>query len=231
MNEWWSALDVFQKVLYCISIPSTLLLLVQTIMVLCGWGDGGEAINGSDTSGIDFDTASTADVSGHMSTLSDASGATDIGHDLSADAHHIDSNPGDFGNLRLFTLQTIVAFLCVYGWTAIIMYSSGKPAWISSIIGLILGVIVMYAIAKIVQQTSRLVANGTFEPRNALGVEGSVYIPIPAKRCGNGKVNVIVQGSLMECDAMTDNEEMLPTNMKVRVVDVIGETLVVEKVE
>jgi membrane protein implicated in regulation of membrane protease activity len=233
MNAWWNGLDVFQQVLYCIAVPSTLLLAIQTIMVLCGFGHGGEAANFSDTSGIDFDGTGVHDISGmhDVSGMNDMPGMHDAGSaaDMHGQAHNGDaSSPGDVGSFRLFTLQTIVAFLCVYGWTTIIMYGSVGERGMSSLTGVLFGVVAMVAIAKLVQQTARLAANGAYVPDNAIGVTGTVYIPIPAARQGSGKVNVIVQGSLMECDAVTDGDTALATNSNVRVVGVTGETLIVE---
>ncbi len=70
MSEWWEALLTVEKVLYCIAVPSTIILIVQTIMLLFGAG-GHEGYNPSDTSGIDFDT----DFDG-------MSGGMDIGHGI-----------------------------------------------------------------------------------------------------------------------------------------------------
>ena len=34
--EWWNSLGTLSQVLYCIAIPATLVLLIQTIMMLIG---------------------------------------------------------------------------------------------------------------------------------------------------------------------------------------------------
>ena len=229
MTEWWNALDLFQKVLYCIAVPSTLVLIIQTILVLCGIGEGGEGVNYSDTSGIDFDGDVTA---GGMdaSNPGDITGAHDFGDAGTDSVSHEGTSPADAGTMRMFTMQTVMAFLCVFGWTTIVGYSSGSSSWMSSFLGILFGVIAMYAIAKLAQLSTKLVANGTFNPKNAIGTEGSVYIPIPANGSGNGKINIIVQGSLMECDAMTEESEQLSTGDKIRVTDIVGDVLVVEKI-
>ena len=54
MSEWWNGLDSILKVLYCIAVPSSLILIIQTIISLCGIGDGGSGIEMSDTSGLDL---------------------------------------------------------------------------------------------------------------------------------------------------------------------------------
>ena len=42
MIEWFEALSVAGKVFVCVAIPSTLILVIQTVMTFFGFGDGGE---------------------------------------------------------------------------------------------------------------------------------------------------------------------------------------------
>ena len=223
MTEWWNALDLFQKILYCIAIPSTLILVIQTLLVLFGIGDGGEGANYSETSGIDFDS----DITGDGIDMSDMSASGDIDTDM---VSHDGSNSADAASMRIFTAQTIMAFLCVFGWTTIVGYNSGSSSWRAALIGGLLGIIAMYLIAKLAQLSTKLSDSGTFNPKNAIGIEGSVYIPIPSNGTGNGKINIVVQGRLMECDAMTEGGESLSTGDKIRVTDIVGDVLVVEKI-
>ena len=63
MLNWWISLDLIQQIFALIAIPSTLILLVQTILLLIGLGDGGEADGGAlDADGdIDDVDASSGD--------------------------------------------------------------------------------------------------------------------------------------------------------------------------
>ena len=63
MLNWWMNLDLIQQIFSLIAIPSTLILLVQTILLLIGLGDGGEADGGAlDADGdIDDVDASSGD--------------------------------------------------------------------------------------------------------------------------------------------------------------------------
>ena len=41
MIEWWNSLETVQRVFTLIAIPSTLIMIIQTVMLLTGWiGDG-----------------------------------------------------------------------------------------------------------------------------------------------------------------------------------------------
>ena len=57
------------------------------------------------------------------------------------------------------------------------------------------------------------------------------WIPtIPALRTGTGKVHLMLQGSYVERDAVTDDETSLPTGSEIVVVGVSGQTtLIVRK--
>ena len=91
---WWNGLSGLLKVLYCIAFPSTMLLILQTLLAMFGMHHGAHDI--SDTSGLDMHT----DVGGHNFDIGHDIGGHhgfDIHHDVSGghgdiDAHH----SGDF---------------------------------------------------------------------------------------------------------------------------------------
>lgn len=219
MVAWWEALEPLLKVLYCITIPASLLLLIQTVQILFGFGSGGEGFNPSDTSGLDADFGDIGDISGDVS-----------GDTPSSDMAH-QSAIADFGDLRLFTLQGFVAFFTVFGWTAISFLRSGTGTAVSLGIGAVLGGIAMYLIAKVLLLSKKMVSIGNINMKNALGQMGKVYIPISAKGQSMGKITITVQEKFMECDALTEEEEDLKAGQMVRVIDVRGDVLVVEKGE
>lgn len=230
MTEWWEGLSTLVRVLYCIAVPSTLLLLLQTILSISGFG-GDSDVNLSDTSGIDMGDMSGADF-GDVSDIGDLGDVSDIG-DLSADApdgSEINVH-GSYSSLQLFTVQGIVAFLAVSGWVSIAALSSGLPSAGAIPLGLVAGFFAMYGIAKLVQISKKLTENGTIDFRNAIGENATVYIPIPPAGEGEGKVTLTLQGRFMECGAVSNEREMLKTGTSVRVTDLNGETLVVERVE
>lgn len=220
MTEWWNALDNVLRVLYCIAIPSTLILLIQTVLsVVGGMADGGTAVNPSDTSGLDLDIQTDTDTD--LSELSDA--------DFDDLSRHDGSGVHDGSVLRLLTLQGVVAFLTVFGWSSIVAISTGSNETVSMLIGLVLGLIAMFLVAKLVQASQKLAENGTLNVRNAIGECGRVYLPIPPAGAGEGKVMLQVQGQLNEFSAITMSSEPLSTGAVVRVTDLRGELLVVEK--
>jgi hypothetical protein len=77
---------------------------------------------------------------------------------------------------------------------------------------------------------SQMTDSGTMNINNAKGKIATVYIPIKAKRSNMGKVQIKIQSSLRELDAITDEEEDLQTSSIVKVIDIINDNvLLVEK--
>ena len=221
MIAWWDSLDPTVKILYFIAIPSTLVFVIQTVMAFLGGIEGGEGVAYSDTSGLDLDGGFDGP------DLSEMPDAMDID-----DVHFGDGgNPADFSIMRMFTLQGIITFLMVTGWSAIASISAGAKPSLSIIVGVVLGVVAMYAVAKLIHASRRLTENGTLDVRNAIGANAKVYIPIPEQGHGEGEVTLYVQGRYAECDAVTTEPELLRTGTTVRIVDVRNGVLVVERDE
>lgn len=224
MFEWWNSLGITMQVFYCIAIPATLIIVIQTILLMIGIGHGGEGVEFSDTSGIDG-----LDVPNMPSDVpTDMPGAHAIDgceHTAIGDG----SNPADFGTMQLFTLQGIMTFLCVFGWTGIICTSLGLHVAIAVIIALVLGFLAMLGVAKVLQLTRRLTQDGSLDVRRLLGEKGRVYIPIPANESGEGKVTIAAGERFIELSAVTDEQDTIPTGTQVRIIDVRGDVVAVEK--
>ena len=229
MSEWWESLTSLMKILYCIAVPSTLVLLLQTIFSVAGFGNDGD-INLSDTGGIDMgDIDVDVDIDMDIDVDIDLDVSPDGDVCPQGDTDSVTHVHADYSSLQLFTVQGIVAFLAVSGWVSIAALSSGMPAVGAIPVGAIAGFFAMYGIAKLVQLSKKLTENGTIDFRNAIGETATVYIPIPPEGEGEGKVTLTLQGRFMECSAMSYTKETIKTGTIVRVTDLNGETLVVEK--
>ena len=209
---WWNALSTASHVFYCIAVPAPLVLLIQTVMMLIGIGDDGDGFGDALDDGSTIDIGSTADgVFGEDMVTEDYDG---------------------FGleGLRIFTLRGIVAFFVVFGWVGIALDSAKLSPYVTLPIAFASGFVMMLLIALLFRAIMKLESSGNIDIRNALGVSGTVYLKIPAKREGQGKINVMIQGSYCERDAVTDSEEALPTGSEVVVTGLSGQnTLVVRK--
>lgn len=212
MAAWWESLPELIRVLYCIAIPSTLLLVLQTVLMLFSFGGGGAETNISDTSGLDLDADVDIDV--------------DAGADMDAAGDAVSS---DFGTLRLFTLQGIVAFLTTFSWVSICFVNGGLHPALSLVLGVVCGFAMMYAVAKLLQLSVRLTENGTKNLKDLIGENAQVYVIIPPRGEQGGKVTMTVASGFLELSAITYGKEPILAGSMVRVVDLVGDTLVVEQ--
>lgn len=223
MYAWWESLSGVLRVLYVIAIPSTLILLVQTVMIVLGFGEHGADANPSDTSGIDFDVDAEMSVDGGDLSIDDV----DLSADVSAEDGSVNS---EFGTLRLFTLQGIIAFLTTFSWISICFVKGGMQLVPSLFLGILAGVIMMYAVAKLLQVSSKLAENGTFRIKSTIGESALVYVTIPEKGENGGKVTLTMESGFVELSAVTEGDMPIPAGVTVRITDVVGDTVVVEKV-
>ena len=88
------------------------------------------------------------------------------------------------------------------------------------------GVAAMVGVAAIIKTFGRLERDATLSLGSAVGTTGTVYLSIPGRRTGVGKVHLTVQNRLVECLAVTA-EDPLPTGSSVLVVDLEGNDTVV----
>ncbi|OPJ56239.1 NfeD family protein [Alkalithermobacter paradoxus] len=131
--------------------------------------------------------------------------------------------------LKLFTVKNLITFFAVFGWSGITLSSAGLTQFATILISTIIAVLVLLLVSALFYFISKLAANGTMDIQKAKGSTGEVYLRIPPKRSGIGKVNIKLQGSFRELDAITDDEE-LPRGTIVMVKGVINNVLLVEKI-
>lgn len=213
LATWWSELDLFTHILYCVSIPSTLILLIQTILIMMGFGNGGPDLNISDTTGIDLPGCDCGGCD--VGDISDPSDSGDF------------MNPADAGAMHLFTFQGIVTFLCVFSWVGILTYMAVPKIFVAVPVGFICGAAAMFGVAKIIQVAGKLAQSGNLDPKKFLGETGTVYFTIPANAKGQGKVNISLGERYAEFDAITEGDKDIPSGTNIRVVDIRTENILV----
>jgi len=207
--DFWNSLDFATQVFYCIAIPSTLLLLIQTVLMFIGIGNDADGE-------VDMD-------------IGNADGEIDDGVFGDDDVFDVNDAAGLDG-LRIFTVRGIIAFFVVFGWTGVAMNSSGAPIFATIPVSVVSGFAMMVLVAFLLRAVMKLRSDGNTDNRNAIGTAGKVHLTIPPSRSGEGKVHIMLQGSYVERNAVTDSEEALITGSEVVVVGVSGQTdLIVKK--
>ncbi len=149
--------------------------------------------------------------------------------DIEADGDSDVSIEHDTGiEFQFITLKNLVAFFTIFGWAGIACLDGGLGIGKTLIISFFSGFTMMTIMASIVYFMGKLTDSGTLNLNNAVGKTGSVYLTIPGKRSGLGKVQIKVQG-LQTLDAMTDNEEDIKTGAVVDVIKILNNEILVVK--
>ena len=199
----WASLSIFMKILWGITLTASLIFVVQTVMTFIGADSGG------------MDTDFDGDMSGDVpdATLEDPS---DLGHT----------------GMNLYTFRNLVNFLIGFGWTAILLRSKIASTALLVLVATLVGVGLVVAVMYLFKWLSSMQQSGTINLyKSAIDCQGSVYIPIPGHREGEGKVQVTINNSVREYNALTDGDA-LKTGAQIRIVDVINDnTVLVEPME
>ncbi|PLX16675.1 MAG: hypothetical protein C0597_07750 [Marinilabiliales bacterium] len=149
--------------------------------------------------------------------------------EMEADGNSDVSIDDDAGiEFQFITLKNLVAFFTIFGWAGVACLDSGLSVGKTVIISSVSGLIMMTIMASIVYFMGKLTDSGTLNLNNAVGKIGSVYLSIPAKRAGLGKVQIKVQG-LQTLDAMTDHDEDIKTGSVVDVLEILNNEILVVK--
>lgn len=151
-----------------------------------------------------------------------------IGHDF--------DSPGDGGihmdthsdaAFQLFSINSVTAFLMMFGWgglTAYIQFKLGST--LSILIAIFVGIAAMFTIAIIFKLAMKLVSKGEeFKIEDTVGLNASVYQRIPAE--GSGRVNVSLPGGILkELDAVSEDKSVIDSFKTVKIVKVIDNNTV-----
>lgn len=132
----------------------------------------------------------------------------------------------DGAGFNLLTLRSIVIFFTGFGWSGIFGVHSGFPNLLTTILAGLVGFLLMVMVAAIYYFLNRLTESGNLNLHNAVNVVGTVYLPIPQSRSGVGQVQLTVQGSTRELEAVTDGEA-LATGATVKVIRILNDRVLV----
>ena len=192
MTEWWTSLDLFMKILWCIAIASSLIFIVETILTFIG-------------ADVEMDTDAEFDI---------------------ADG----SFEGD-PSMNLYTFRNLVNFLLGMSWTAILLNNQIASKALLMLIAFAVGALLVTAVMYMFRWLSKMQQSGNINVyKSAVGCYGKVYLTIPAERKGSGKVQININESVREYDALTDSETDLKTGTAIKVVEVIdASTLLVDE--
>lgn len=199
----------------CAVVGGTI-LVCQFVLTLVGLG-GDHGVDFSHDVAHDF-----AGGAGHDMAGGDAHG--DGGHDA---AHH----HGSSWLFAVISFRTLVAAITFFGLVGLAAHSADQNPGVQLLLAVAAGMGAMYGVHWLMRMIGRLGEDATLRVKNALGQEGTVYIPIAGARAQAGKIQLRIQNRLVEYEAVTSTPERLATGTKVRVVGLAGNALEVEPIK
>lgn len=139
---------------------------------------------------------------------------------------------GDTGvPFQFFTIKNLIAFFTIFSWTGIACIDSGLSERTAFIFSSVAGLLMMTLMASIFYFLSKAGADGTLKMKKAIGVSGEAYLGMQQKRGSIGKVQVKVQGSVRTLDAVTDDEDDIPSGKMIRVTAIVNDNLLLVTVK
>ena len=196
--ETWSA---GTKIYFALSVFGGLALVIQIMLLAFGFGD--------------------ADVDADLNPDFDPSVVTDIdadtGHSLS-----------DVAGITYFSISSITAFICMFGWVGFASQRSGVWALPAFLMAFFAGSVALYVVAWCLFQMRKLTSRGNERISSAIGEIGTVYLGIPEGRNQTGRVIVTVSGRKRERTAVSEDGKAIATRERIKVTGMLdSRTLVV----
>lgn len=135
---------------------------------------------------------------------------------------------GDTGiGFQFLSFKNLMGFLTIFGWSGIACLDGGLSKFLTVVISVVCGLLMMTAMAALFYYLAKLQSSGTLKLKNALDQVGEVYLTIGANRSKIGKVSINVQGTLRELEALTDENEDLVQSNVVRVKNVTANGILI----
>lgn len=162
------------------------------------------------------------DLDGDVDTPDSDTGRLDAdGVEVDVDVAPEVPHDGGFAFLRAFSIRSISAGIAFFGLGGLGAHEFGASEGVSLITALVCGSVALWLVYRMMRSLSSFNQNGSIVEGKEKGLEGVVYLRIPAKRAGLGKVTIAQQGRSMEYDAQTDEDSELPQGTPIVVVEAL----------
>jgi len=150
----------------------------------------------------------------------DGSGADALPHDgdAAAHAHHSDALQASESAFKLVSVNSLTGFFMMFGWSGLAAHKQfGLGATASFLVAFTVGLAAMAITALLFKFMMKLNSGGDrFSVSKAVGVNGSVYMQIPAG--GRGRVQIVVNNVTRQIDAVAEDGKAIDSFVDVTVV-------------
>lgn len=145
-----------------------------------------------------------------------------MGHGLDALEEGDAPGAAELGaGLELLSVRSLSAGTAFFGVGGLAALSLGLPGGPALLLALVAGLVGLVGTALLMRQVLRLESDGSIRIAGAIGAPATVYLPIPGRQGGPGKIQVALQGRTVELQAVTQEPQVIPTGASVVVVSVL----------
>ena len=155
-------------------------------------------------------------------------GASDM--DFDGDFDGVDGDMDADGGLSFFTIKGMTAFFALGGWCGFAA-AMGLPGniWAPILIAVATGTVALLGVGFAMRGIARMQCSGNIVKHKLVGQSATVYVSIPESRKGRGKIVLTAQDTYLEIDAMADDEERIPVDTRVKIVEYNEDFALVER--
>ncbi len=153
-------------------------------------------------------------------------------HDGSGPAQDPGIHSGEaYLSFKILSFQGLTAFFMMFGLVGLAMMKQTEQGALPSLfLATLAGLGTVWIISLIFREAGALQCCGNINLRNAVGLEGEIYLTIPPADIG--KVRLTIQERLRIYDAVAADKTEIKTGQRIRIVDVTPEDmLIVERIE
>lgn len=130
--------------------------------------------------------------------IGDGDGAGDFDAD-----HDVGGGHDGHDGLPLLSIRAISSALLMFGLVGLAGTRDGWGSTPSLAVAGLAGATTLFLVAWVMKIQMKFDASGTIDAANAVGTTARVYLRIPERNTGKGKVTVEIQGRTAEFDAFT----------------------------
>ncbi len=131
---------------------------------------------------------------------------------------------------ELFSIQGLAAATMMFGYVGMFTLSATDTEVFAVIAGGVAGAASMYGVGMMLKGINNLQADGTMKYEDAIGERGQVYSRIRPNE--SGEIQVAVDATLRTLTARAKDKSLfIGTGDFIRVLDVIGSTMIVEPLD
>lgn len=159
----------------------------------------------------------------------------DVDLDMDGDVDLTIDDGGHDGShdFKVLSLQSIAAFSMGAGWMGLVSYRGlGLNEGASALIAMVSGIAVASLMINSLRMLMKLQSSGNIALGRAIGATGTVYVEVPPKDGGRGRVTVVLDNRQREFNAVQVGESAIASRTRIAVVgiDTATNTVTVEAV-